>query len=490
MTVVAKQKKKKLKKSIIFRAFSFLFFLISLVVLWNIYRLKVLPFKYFLIVIGVFLFFNFLIYHFVVSKNWKKRMLGCFLSLILSALFGVCLFYESATIDFLTSAFQRREQVENYQVLVLNSSSYGSLKEIKTGKIGVPFHEFSDGARLMQTELKKRTSLTLQECDNSTLVSSLLQKNLRAIVMEEAQKDIFMEVDDEFRENVKVLETISVTVNRKRKTKEAEITKKPFSIYLSGNDEYGAINEVSRSDVNMVITVNPVTHKILLISIPRDYYVVLSGMNGANDKLTHASLYGIDVSLKTLESLLDTEISYYVKVNFSSLVNLVNAVGGVDVTSDVSFTAHYFDEPTKEWITYEFQEGTNHLNGMQALAFSRERKSFVSGDRERAAHQQLVLSALIDKIASPSILKNYTKLLNALNGGFDTDFTYEEILSFLQKQLDKESSWQIESYILEGEDSTAHVYSMPKVSTYVMKPKEESVTLAKEKIKEILKEEE
>ncbi len=413
-------------------------------------------------------------------------MIGCILSIVFSIFVGICIHYETATMDFLGSAFQSRKRVENYQIIILTSSNYGSLKEIKTGKIGVPFIDYSEGASLMQTELKKKTSLTLQESDNSTLVESLLHKNFRAIVMEEAQKNLFMEMDEEFASQITVLDTITVTVQNKRKNRDAEITKKPFSVYLSGNDEYGMINQVSRSDVNIVVTVNPITHKILLTSIPRDYYITLTTKNGAKDKLTHASLYGIDTSIQAIESLLNMNIDYYVKVNFSSLVNLVNAVGGVDVNSDQAFVAHYYDEPLKTFVTYHFVEGINHLNGKEALAFSRERKSFLSGDRVRALHQQLVLSALIDKIASPSILKNYTKILNAINGGFDTNFSYDEILSFLQKQLDKNAPWEVTTNILEGSDDNARVYSMSGVSTYVMKPDEESVLKAQEMIQALL----
>ncbi len=481
-----KQKKKKLKKTMLFRAFFILFMFVSIVFLWNIFHLGILPFHYFLILFFIFLGFNFMIYYLTKSKKWNKRMIGCLLSFVLSIFVGICIYYETATINFFTSAFQPRKRIENYQVIVLKSSNYGSLKEIKTGKIGVPFIDYSEGAKLMQTELKKKTSLTFQESDNSTLVESLLQKNFRAIVMEEAQKNIFVEMDEEFANQITVLETIPITVQNKRRNRDSEITKNAFSVYLSGNDEYGMINQVSRSDVNIIATVNPITHQILLTSIPRDYYITLTTKNGAKDKLTHASLYGIDTSIQALESLLQMKIDYYVKVNFSSLVNLVNAVDGVDVISDQAFKAHYYDEPLKTFVTYNFVEGLNHLNGKEALAFSRERKSFLSGDRERVLHQQLVLSALIDKIASPSILKNYTKILNAVNGGFDTNFTYDEILSFLQKQLDKNASWEITTNILEGSDDNARVYSMSGISTYVMKPDEESVTKAQEMIQNVL----
>lgn len=484
---MAKQKKKRLKKSVLFRFFSVVNVIVSVIFLVLVFRLGILPLKYFFMIVGIVVLIIFLLDRFLVSKNWKKRMIGCFLSLIFVGILGAGIFYENITTHFFQTAFQSRERIENYQVLVLNSSNYGSLKEFKNGKIGVPFANFSEGAKMMQTELKKKTSLTLQESDNSTLVESLLQKDLRVIVMEEAQKNLFMELNDEFRAEVKVLETISVTVKNQIKKRNVAMIKQPFHVFVSGNDEYGVINQVSRSDVNMIISVNPVTHKVLLTSIPRDYYVELYGMNGVMDKLTHSSLYGIDTSMKTLESLLDIDLDYYVKINFSSLVQLVDAVDGVDVFSDTSFTAHYFDEPVKQWVTYSFNEGSNHLNGKEALAFSRERKSFVLGDRARAMHQQLVLSALIEKVSSPAILKNYTSLLNALNGSFDTNISYEDLLAFLQYQLDKNPSWTIESNILEGTDGSEKVYSMPKVNTYVMKPTEESLKSAKEKIQEVTK---
>lgn len=480
---MAKRKKKKLKKSVLFCGFSFLLIVVSFIVLFLIYRLGVLPLKYFLVVVFLIFLINFMVNRLVVSKNWKKRMLGSFLAILFVILFSASIFYESVTLQFFQSAFQSRERIENYQVLVLNSSNYGSLKELKSGKIGVPFATFSEGAKIMQDELRKKTSLTLQECDNGTLVESLLNKNLRVIVMEEAQKNIFMEINEEFANNVKVLESIPVTIQNQIKKKDSAITKKSFHVFISGNDDYGSIASTTRSDMNMIATINPMTHRLLITSIPRDYYVTLNGIN-KKDKLTHSSLYGIDTSLKTLEDLFDIEIDYYIKVNFSSLVNLVDAVDGVDVMNDEAFTAHYYDEPLNEWTTYDFTEGMNHLDGKQALAFSRERKSFTLGDRTRAQHQQMVLSALIDKVIGPSILKNYTDILNALNGSFDTNMSYEDILGFLQKQLDSNSSWNIETNILEGSDGKEHVYSMSS-DTYVMIPNEESVIQASEKMREV-----
>lgn len=483
---MAKQVKKKLKKSVIFRFIAIICMILSLVSFVLLYRIGVLPWKYLFLIMGVIVFLNFIMYRFLVSKKWQKRMIGSVLCILFSCAFGVGIFYELTTLNFFEKAFQSKEKIENYQVLVLNSSNYGSLREFKNGKIGVPRTNFSEGAKLLQAEVKSRTSLTLQETDNSTLVDSLLNKNLRVIVMEETQKNLFCEINDEFKENIKVLETIPIKIKNTKKVKDTKITKQPFSIYVSGSDDYGAVNQVSRSDVNMIVTVNPLTHQILLTSIPRDYYVSLEGLDDAKDKITHASLYGIDTSVKTLEKLLDISIDYYLKINFSSLVNLVEAVDGIEVESEEAFVAHYYDEPLESWVSYSFQKGLNHLNGKQALAYSRERKSFVLGDRTRAYHQQQVLSALIKKVASPTILKNYTMILNALDGSFDTDLSFEEIMSFIQKQIDTGADWNISSIVLEGSDANKHVYSMSGVTTYVMIPSEESIEDAKENIKKIV----
>ncbi len=486
MKDVAKRKKRKLKKTIIFKSFSCLFIVISILFFIQVLRMKMLPTLYLGIILVVLLLLNVLCFCFVSSKKWNFRLMGILCCLLFSGVLSVGIFYETVTLNFFGRAFQSLEKLENYQVIVLDSSNYGSLREFKNGKIGVPKMVFSKGPKILQDEIKKRCSLTMEEMDNATLVNALLNKSVRVIVMEEAQKNLYEEIDEEFQKHAKVIDTISVRVPNDVPKYDAEILKKSFNVYVSGTDEYGAINQVSRSDVNMIISVNPVSHQILMTSIPRDYYVSLKGMDDAKDKLTHASLYGVDCSIATLEELMQTKIDYYLKINFSSLVGLVEAVDGIDVESETSFTAHYYDEPADEWVTMDFSEGMNHLNGKEALAFSRERKSFALGDRTRSAHQQAVLSALIKKIASPAILKNYTGILRALEGSFDTNFSYENIMMILQKQLEKNSEWNIEANTLEGTDANKPVYSISNATSYVMLPDEVSVYNAQVKIRQVL----
>ena len=247
-------------------------------------------------------------------------------------------------------------------------------------------------------------------------------------------------------------------------------------MYITGIDTYGDIDTTSRSDVNMIASVNPNTGDILLTSIPRDYYVQLHDTTGYKDKLTHAGLYGTDMSISTIEDLLDIDINYYVKVNFSSLVSLVNLIGGVDVYSDLEFVPH-----AKKDIVIE--EGINHMDGETALAFARERYAYSEGDVHRVQNQQDVVMAIIKKMTSDlTLLAKYTSILDSVEGGFDTNIKMSDLAKLVKKQLDVNPSWNIDRYILKGSDGYEYTYSMGEIYAYVMLPDEECVSEAHDKI--------
>ena len=196
----------------------------------------------------------------------------------------------------------------------------------------------------------------------------------------------------------------------------------------------------------------------------------------AKDKLTHAGIYGIETSIATLENLLDTEINYYVKVNFTSLISVVDALDGITVNSKYSFTSQ---------DGYTYQKGINELNGEEALSFVRERKAFSGGDRTRGENQELVLSAIINKALKPSIIINYADLLKAVKGGFITNLTDDDITKIIKKEIDEPHNWQIESISLDGTDSYNYTYSYSKSKLYVMEPNMESVNAAIKKMQQI-----
>lgn len=263
------------------------------------------------------------------------------------------------------------------------------------------------------------------------------------------------------------------------------VTNESFNVYISGIDVYGDIEQESRSDVNLIATINPNTHKILLTTTPRDYYVKIPGVSGEEkDKLTHAGNYGVDVSMATLEELYDTEIPFYLRVNFTSVEEIVDVMGGIDVESEYAFTT---SEATGEVI--EVKKGMNHFNGKQALAFVRERKALETGDNQRGKNQQALLSAMIEKASSPMILFHANEMIRSVAGNADTNLSEAQIKSLVRMQIEKMQSWEIESVAAEGGSSgKEYCYSYKGGPLYVMIPDESSVENIQEKIKETLSE--
>ena len=266
-------------------------------------------------------------------------------------------------------------------------------------------------------------------------------------------------------------------------TEANKITKEPFVVYLSGVDNRGELTEKARSDVNILAVVNPSTKQVALINTPRDYYVDLAGTN-SKDKLTHAGLYGVETSMATLGNLYGINVDHYIRINFAGFINIVDALGGVDVYSDQAFTSvgspGYYDPTT-------FAEGWNHLDGKSALAFARERHAFASGDIQRGINQMKVIDAMLNKIKSPALLMGFSKIMDAASDCFVTDFSQDQISALVRMQLSDFANWDIQSYTVTGSSGTStQCYSAKGQKLYVMKPDEASVSKAKEMIAVVL----
>lgn len=262
------------------------------------------------------------------------------------------------------------------------------------------------------------------------------------------------------------------------------VTEEPFNIYISGIDVYGEITKESRSDVNLIMTVDPQNHKILLTTTPRDYYVTIPGVSGdQRDKLTHAGTYGVETSMATLENLYDTEIPFYVRVNFTSVEEIIDVMGGVNVESELAFKTS-----KAAGAVVDVKEGANHFNGKQALAFVRERKALPTGDNQRGKNQQALLSAMIQKAVSPMILFRANEMINSVAGNAETNISEAQMKALIRMQLNDLKGWDIESVAAEGDDSgKQYCYSYQGGPLYVTVPYEESVSEISEKIKKIIK---
>lgn len=286
------------------------------------------------------------------------------------------------------------------------------------------------------------------------------------------------------------LESYLRSISKKEETSEEqteEETKEKLSFgdksvvfYISGSDSRVSVHDANaRSDVNIIAVVNPTTSKILLVSIPRDSYVQLHGTTGLRDKLTHAGIYGIEMSKTTIEDFLDVKIDRTIKVGFDALETIVDAIGGIDIYSDQELTTLH--------NKCHFVVGTQHVNGACALGFSRERYAYINGDRHRGQNQQQVISKIIEKVTTPAYLLKLPEILRAADGLFETSLTYQEILDVIKFQLWNSPSWTTESISIDGAGSMQQTYSMPGQNLYVMLPNEASVATAKEKITHYLK---
>lgn len=481
-------KKKSTGKKKVFRRLFFVSMFVSILTLGVLYFLNILPITYFAILSVILFGYDFLMGLLMLSKGWKRRLFGTIFTVLKMLCLFFVIFYSASTMDFLHKITGGNYNTENYSILVLNQSDYEKIKDIQDKKVGIVKLGNDLGLLEAKLMLNKKVSVEYVEYEDlDTLANALLKKQVDAIMLEEAEKKL-LEESDVLLSNEKVIYEFSIDIEiEDGLVKNVNITKEPFSVFLSGIDSYGKITSVSRSDVNMLVTVNPKTHKVLLTSIPRDYYVTLHGISSKyKDKITHAGIHGIDTSVKTVEDLLDVDINYYAKVNFTSLVDIVNELGGVDVELEKGFKAYYIDG--KETVNYTFQKGKNHLNGKEALAFARERKSLPLGDVGRVEHQQMLLEAILNKVLSKNIIMKYSDLLNAMNGKFVTNFGTENITKLVKQQLKDMPSWSIDKYTLGGTDGHEFTYTYKKVKSYVMVPDLETVEMAKEKIKSVLEE--
>jgi LCP family protein required for cell wall assembly len=255
------------------------------------------------------------------------------------------------------------------------------------------------------------------------------------------------------------------------RSEEGSVATEPFVVYVSGSDTRSTELGTGRSDVNILLVVNPTTKQVLMVNTPRDYYVEISVGGGARDKLTHCGIYGIDCSMDTLSSLYDEKVNYYVQVNFSGFETLIDAIGGITVESEKTFRCSEGG--------YEIEEGVNELDGKTALSYARERKAFKDGDNARGRHQMQVIKAIIEKVSSgTTVLTRYSAILESMEGTFATNLTTDEMAALVRMQLSDGTAWNVKSFAVGGTDSSETTYSMPSEKSYVMIPDEEQVSYA------------
>lgn len=470
-------KNKKKNKMSFMKYLSIFLMIVSVLCLVLVHFINVLPLEYFIVLVILVLLLDLFAVMLLLSKGKVKNVLGIFFTIVLLIIMIFGITYELNTLDFLKQFGFNSYKTESYNLVVLESSELDSLNDLNGSTIGHLDVKKRQGLEDAINKMKKSIDFkSIIGDDISSLVDMLENEKVEGIILEDAQLAILEEENPDFSSSIRIVYNIDVEVEIADVGKAVDVKNDAFNILISGIDTYGSVTKVSRSDVNILVSVNPITHEILLTSIPRDYYVLLPQFE-EYDKLTHAGIYGIETSIGAVEELLDTKINYYVKVNFTSLIDIVDALGGVTIESNYDFVSQ---------DGYHFVKGTNALDGKKALSFARERKAFAEGDRTRGENQEIILEALIKKAMGSNIITNYADLLNALKDKFITNITDSEITDLIKKQLDDMPSWNITSISLDGTDAFDYTYSYKNQKLYIMKPIEDSLVSAQKQINDIL----
>lgn len=419
---------------------------------------------------------------------WHTRYTGRFiggtvLAVIMIAILAFGGFYINKTRSAISNISGETTEVTQMAVYVKSDDAADSVEATAGYTYGILSsldRENTDGA-VAHLNSEFGTEVQTKEYAGLTeLADGILNGEVNAMLLNSGYLSVYEDMDGytDFSTKIKEVGTVDVesTIQSAEESTPVEpITTanggKVYTIYLSGIDTRGEMTAKSRSDVNIIATVNTDTHEILLVSTPRDYFVPLSISGGAPDKLTHAGIYGIDVCMDTLGMLYDIDINYYFRINFGGFVKVINALGGITVNSD-------YDFDSKNILGYHFNKGENYVNGEQALIFARERYAFQEGDRQRGKNQMEVIRGVVKKALSPEILTSYSSILSSLDGCFGTNITYEEIAQILQQQLTNGGDWTIVSYSVNGTGATEKPYSMSQ-KAYVMVPDYNTVDKAK-----------
>ena len=446
----------------------------------------VLPAKYLAAIIAVFVVIDAAVILLQSRRDLVKRLGGLAVSLVMLCVLLMGCWYMQSTYSAFAKITNIGTQYDEYDVIVLDSAPYEQVEDIKGKKVFVAKANLKTYEEA-QGKLKNTVDIKLKELDDigdvgAKLVEDDGTEHDNVIFISDASYEFLCDNNEDYKKKTRVLHRIEIESREDNESGKLNVTQDPFNIYISGIDSWGDIEEhKTRSDVNMIVTVNPKTRQVLLTSIPRDAYVPLHSF-GKLDKLTHAGIYrnGIDETVETVEDWMGIDLNYYFRVNFGVVHRLVNAIGGIDVYSDYAFHTSIKD--------YSYEKGWNHLEGKEALYFARERKTFKDNDQQRIKNQQKVVKAIIKKCTSSKvILAGYTDILDAIKHHMQTDMPQKDMSKLIKMQLgDMDKEWTINSISVTGEMQHQMPVASMTMLVDVCVMDEDSVDRAKDLIQQVM----
>lgn len=420
------------------------------------------------------------------KKKWISYVVIGLVAAILLTAVGLAVYYIVIGKKTLEQVTTPEEPKVVFSVYVLTEDSAESIQDTQ----GYPYGISSSDAQLeameetlsrLEETLGKVPALTTYE-NLFTLVDGLQVQESRAIILNEAYVQSIAEADGYawVADGIRRIESFVLQdVEESNTAEEMDVPEnipESFVLYISGIDTFGGLAVRSRSDVNILMTVNTQSKEILMLATPRDYYVEFSRTEGSKDKLAHAGIFGVEASIDALERLYEIDIDYYLRLNFTGFVDIIDALGGVEVYSEHDFTVKNIRD---------YHKGYNQLTGLEALAFARERLSFPTGDYQRVKNQMEVIKAVITKCTSPAILKNYRSVMNAIGESFETNMPEDQILSLIRMQLFDNKDWSFSTFTVDGTSAFRPTYTAPGMNLYVILPSTDAVRQAREMMEKI-----
>ena len=459
-----------------------LYAILALVLLFTMFNYNFLSFRFLNIIITIGLLVVLAISIFL-QKTKKSPLVTTVVLVIFSLVSLVGIFGFKQMIDITnrmnqTAAFSEVEM----SIVVPKESDIKDVSQLTS--VQAPTKVDKNNIETLMSALKKDKKVDVKVDDVASYqeaYDNLKSGKSKAMVLSGSYASLLESVDSNYSSNLKTIYTYKI--KKKNNNSAKQVDSKVFNIYISGIDTYGSISTVSRSDVNIIMTVNMNTHKILLTTTPRDAYVKIpDGGADQYDKLTHAGIYGVETSEQTLENLYGIKIDYYARINFTSFLKLIDQLGGVTVHNDQAFTSLHGK--------FDFPVGDIQMNSEQALGFVRERYSLDGGDNDRGKNQEKVISAIVNKLASLNSVSNFTSIVNNLQDSVQTNMSLDTINALANTQLDSGSKFTVTSQAVTGTGSTGQLtsYAMPNSSLYMMKLDDSSVESASQAIKNLMEE--
>jgi len=445
------RQKKRLRNKVVGFTLVLLQIIVSIVFMWLLLGLDVIPTKYIamLIIVMVLITAYNIASQFSKAHIWGK-ILAFFMSIILFT--GSVYVYKTGSMLGMISGSDT--QTSYCSIIVLNTDAANKISDTKDYSFGynssVDKVTSESAISQINSDLAKTlTTSTYKDWDS--LVKALYNGTVKVIVLNETYRPDVATIFKDFKDKTKVIGTIKVETKVDKASVKNIITK-PFAIYIGGTNEYGTVSSSGLNDVNIIATFNPENRQILLVTTPRDYFIdiyTLSEKGIKKDKLTHAGNFGMDASLTTLANLYGIDIDYYLRVNFTGAMGIVDALGGIDINSEVAFTTHH----DTSIIKYNFTVGLNaNCNGDKTLAFCRERMNFPDGDNQRGRNQTFAIQGILAKAKSPAILTNYASVMDSIAGFFMTSMPKDTITAILKDTLNDSTAWNVQMYSVNAFD--------------------------------------